>query len=298
MRRHRTTARGVLLLLTLAAFTAGTAVAAAPKGTLVGKPIVFPLIGKAQLTSSWGDPRANGRHAGEDIIAPRRTPVVAAESGRVKWWRSSYRAGCMLYLYGESGTTYVYIHLNNDRTLKNDNSAGCNQDVTFVAGDGAKVEAGELIAWNGDSGDADGNPHLHFEVHPGNGSDVDPVPYLKAATKHLFPARVGDRFSLGLRGALVAAGDGSLELSTTAVRWWPGGRWTEIDERPIAVAVPVGASIDGDVLTLVEGAAQRFPTSRSASIALTVITAPASVTLAALRGEPSALTAARVTRSS
>jgi hypothetical protein len=62
--------------------------------------------------------------------------------------------------------------------------------------------------------------------------------------------------------------------------------------------VPVGASIDGDVLTLVEGAAQRFPTSRSASIALTVITAPASVTLAALRGEPSALTAARVTRSS
>src|SRR2546426_5304164 len=30
-------------------------------------------------------------------------------------------AGCMLYLYGDTGTTYLYIHLNNDLTMKNDN---------------------------------------------------------------------------------------------------------------------------------------------------------------------------------
>jgi hypothetical protein len=293
MRRHRTTARGTLVLLLLAIVGAGGALAAPPKAT---KPIVFPLIGKAQLTNSWGDPRPNGRHAGEDIMAPRRTPVVAAESGRVKWWRTSPRAGCMLYLYGESGTTYLYIHLNNDQTLKNDNKAGCNEGPTYVAADGARVSAGEQIAWNGDSGDADGNPHLHFEVHPGNGEDVDPAPYLALAARHLFPARAGARFSLGLRGTVAAAGDGGLELSTTAVRWWPGGRWVEIDERPVAVAVPVDASIDADVLALVEGTARRLPTGRSDPIALTVVTVPASATLDAMRGEPGALTAARVTK--
>ena len=31
----------------------------------------------------------------------------------------------MLYLYGDSGTTYLYIHLNNDLTMKNDNRGSC-----------------------------------------------------------------------------------------------------------------------------------------------------------------------------
>ena len=31
----------------------------------------------------------------------------------------------MLYLYGESGTTYLYIHLNNDVTMANDNRGKC-----------------------------------------------------------------------------------------------------------------------------------------------------------------------------
>jgi Peptidase family M23 len=273
-------------------------VAASPKALVAGKPIVFPLAGKALLTDSWGDPRPNGRHAGEDIMSPRRTPVLAAEAGRIKWWRSSVLAGCMLYLYGESGTTYLYIHLNNDKTLKNDNQGGCNADTTYVADDGALVEAGEQIAWNGDSGDADGNPHLHFEVHPGNGADVNPLPYLKAAERHLFPGKVGARFSVGLRGTLAAAGDGGLTVTATAMRWWPGGRWTEIDPQAVDIAVPPEASLDADVLTLVEGLPRRFPTGRSEPVALTVITAPAMATAAALRGEPRALTASRVSKSS
>jgi hypothetical protein len=271
-------------------------VAASPKTLVAGKPIVFPLVGKAVLTASWGDGRANGRHAGEDIMSPRRTPVVAAESGRVKWWTTSWRAGCMLYLYGQSGTTYIYIHLNNDRTLKNDNQAGCKADTTYVVADGAQVEAGEQIAWNGDSGDADGNPHLHFEVHPNDGADVNPMPYLKVAERHLFPARIGARFSLGLRGTLTEAGDGGLTLEATAVRWWPGGRWTEIDVQAVDVAVPQEASMDADVLALVEGLPRRFTAGRSEPVELTVITAPAKATAAALRGEPRALTASRIAR--
>jgi hypothetical protein len=272
-------------------------VAASPKALVAGKPMVFPLVGKAVLTNSWGDPRPNGRHAGEDIMAARRTPVVAAEAGRIKWWRSSLLAGCMLYLYGESGTTYLYVHLNNDRTLENDNEAGCDADTTYVADDGARVEPGEQIAWSGDSGDADGNPHLHFEVHPGNGVDVNPVPYLKAAERHLFPGKIGARFCVGLRGTLAAAGDGGLTLEATAMRWWPGGRWTEIDPQSVDVAVPQEASMDADVLALVEGPPRRFPANRSDPAKLTVITAPTKATAAALRGERRALTASRIAKS-
>ena len=54
-------------------------------------------------------------------MAPRRALAVAAEAGTVKFWTTSARAGCMLYLYGASGTTYLYIHLNNDLTRRNDN---------------------------------------------------------------------------------------------------------------------------------------------------------------------------------
>ena len=55
---------------------------------------------------------------------PWRAPVVAVEDGRVKYWESGL-GGCMLYHYGASGTTYLYIHLNNDLTPRNDNKGGC-----------------------------------------------------------------------------------------------------------------------------------------------------------------------------
>ena len=138
----------------------------------------------------------------------------------------------MLYLYGASGTTYLYIHLNNDLTAKRDNRGSCVPGVAYADGlkDGARVKAGQLIAYNGDSGDAEGTYHLHFEVHPNDGADVDPFPYLNAATRLLFPApaRPAQHAWCSACGERpISAGGGVLEVSVTAVRVWPGVRWTD-----------------------------------------------------------------------
>jgi hypothetical protein len=300
MTRHRTPARGASLLILTAlvgAALAASSGAASKPGLVDGEPIVFPLIGDFPYGNNYGDARANGRHAGIDIEGvPWRAPVVAAEAGRVKWWKTSSRAGCMLYLYGKSGTTYLYIHLNDDLTERSEDSGGCKLGVAFAVEDGAKVTAGEQIAYVGDSGDAEGNHHLHFEVHPNGGAYVNPYPYLNAAERLLFPARLGATFSLGLRGTAVAAGGGVLELRATDVRWWPGGRWTPlITERTVELAVSPGAEVDTTLVAVVESPERRMLEGRVAQV-VTAYTARAKVTAAALRAEAGVLAAARITR--
>jgi len=250
--------------------------------------LVFPLVAKTALWDNYGDPRANGRHAGIDMENPWRAPVVAVEAGRVKYWESGL-GGCMLYLYGRSGTMYMYIHLNNDLTARNDNRGRC-MDTAFAVPDGAKVAAGEQIAWNGDSGDANGNPHLHFEVHPGGGADVNPYPYLKRASRALFAAKPGSKFSLGLRGNLLSAGEDALELEVSKVRRYPGGRWLDIDPRPVELTVPLEASIVPS-LARVASLERR---EQKTELPVIAYTGTAKVTLGAILGTSGALSVRRV----
>jgi hypothetical protein len=246
----------------------------------------------ANYMDDFGQPRGQGPHEGNDIVTTWRSPAVAAEDGTIKFWTTSARAGCMLYLYGASGTTYLYIHLNNDLTAKRDNKGKCIPGVAYMDGlrNGAKVKAGQQIAYNGDSGDAEGLYHLHFEVHPKDGDAVDPFPYLNDATKLLFPLplKPAKPITLGLRGMPLSAGAGVLELSVTGVRVWPGGAWTSVPARSVELAVPPDALLDRSVAAQIASPTRRTLSSR-AVVPLVVITRAAKPTLDVTMGSPGTL---------
>jgi peptidase M23-like protein len=292
MRRDRTTARGVLFLAATIGVAVGSAVAFA--ANTVPEHIVFPVVGKVQYTDDFGAPRGGGAHQGNDIMADKRSPAVAAEAGKVKYWTTSGAAGCMLYLYGASGTTYLYIHLNNDVTLRNDNRGKCVRGIAYAVKNGAKVAAGQQIAYVGDSGDANGgNSHLHFEVHPGGGKAVSPYPYLQKAYKLLFTAQAGTPFALTLTGTVISGAIDRLVLNVSTSQAWPSGLTLSKLNRPIALTVPE--------TTVVQSLSPAGAFRAVADVTLAqkgqkvvVWTQPASATLKAQRADDGALTAALV----
>jgi Peptidase family M23 len=292
MRRHRTTARGILFLAAILGLAAGAA--AAPAAAPKLPRLIFPVVGHVTYTSDFGAPRAQGSHQGNDIMAAKRAPAVAAEAGKVKYWTSSAAAGCMLYLYGQSGTTYLYIHLNNDRTSRNDNRGKCVQGTAYAVKDGAKVAAGQQIAYVGDSGDADGgHAHLHFEVHPAGGRAVDPYPYLQAAQRLLFVSKPGAPFALTLTGTVAAATVDRLTVTVQTSQAWPSRLTLTKLNQTITLAVPFAAVVQ----FVIPPAAPRAVASAALAQRgqkVVVWTQPAAATLRAQRGDAGALAAALV----
>ena len=273
-----------------------TAGAAAASTSAKVPTLVFPVLGEARWQDDFGDPRGQGSHEANDIMAPKRALALAAEAGTVKFHTTSARAGCMLYLNGVSGTEYLYVHLNNDLTSANDNQGTCVPGVAYAKGlkSGAKVAAGEPIGYVGDSGDADGiDSHLHFELHPNGGAAVSPFPYLRKARRLLFSAQPGTTFTLALSGKVANAAGQDLQLNVEQVRQWPGGRKVKQVGQKVPVAVPETASIEGiaDVAGL-----SPFPTLDllTKGLPVTVWTEPATVTLAAQTGLKGTLAASRV----
>jgi murein DD-endopeptidase MepM/ murein hydrolase activator NlpD len=138
----------------------------APIGVLNGDvyidAIVCPMPGSA-YGDSWGAPRSGGRrHEGVDMLAPTGTPIFAVVSGSVRFSQNRL-GGNAVSLVGDNGNRYYYAHLSR------------------YEGSSRRVTQGELIGYNGDTGNATGVPHLHFEVHPGGGLAVNPTPSVRAA---------------------------------------------------------------------------------------------------------------------
>jgi peptidase M23-like protein len=290
MRRHRTTARGALCLLLAAGLLAGTTAA---RGD-TAKPIIFPVLGATHYSDDFGQPRAGGPHQGIDILDAKRSLALAAEAGKVKFWTTSATAGCMLYLYGASGTTYYYIHLNNDLTRSNDNRGKCVAGTAYAPGlkNGAKVAAGQPVGFVGDSGDANGmHAHLHFEVHPGGGKAVDGYPYLQAAQHLLFSAPKGKPFTLELDGTVMTPDALTLQIKLNTVHAWPMGQHQTRLKRPLLLNIPAAV-----VVQSTNGTTTRSTTILSAHPGQTVKvwTMPAVASLKSERGDNLALSAALV----
>ncbi len=112
--------------------------------------------------NDWAFPRSGGRsHAGNDVFAPRGTPVLAPVSGQVDVATGSI-GGKQFRLTAADGSRWYGSHLDE-------------------FGARGQVSAGDVIGYVGDSGNARGSrPHLHFEVHVG-GNAVNPYPLLRAA---------------------------------------------------------------------------------------------------------------------
>ena len=92
------------------------------------------------------------------MMADYGTPVVAITAGRISGAGYHGLGGNMLFLTASNGDMYYYAH--NERNIVTSGS----------------VSAGQQIATVGDTGNATGVPHLHFEYHPGGGGAVNPYP--------------------------------------------------------------------------------------------------------------------------
>ncbi|MEX0700183.1 MAG: M23 family metallopeptidase [Acidimicrobiia bacterium] len=147
-------------------------------------PLIFPVIGEVHIADNFGAPRGGHTHQGVDImtrtngVAAKGHPVVAAASGVVDWVGATC---CYLAIEHDDGWSSWYIHLNND-TPGTDDGQGWGIAPGIVRG--TRVEAGQLIGWAGDSGNAESTaPHLHFELRQPDGVAIDAYDALVAAPR-------------------------------------------------------------------------------------------------------------------
>lgn len=122
-----------------------------------------PLSGQ-HLTDTWGAARTQGRrHEGIDIFAERGTPIQATTQGIVRKVGENTLGGRVVVIVGPGGAGHYYAHLEDYADIEvND-----------------WVDAGDIIGYVGDSGNAKGTPpHVHYGIYI-NGEAVNPYPLLQ-----------------------------------------------------------------------------------------------------------------------
>src|SRR5262245_31139343 len=121
-------------------------------------------VKKTQIANTWGAPRGDGRsHEGQDIFAPRGTPIYSATTGYVTKIGEDNLGGHAVSVIGDGGRKYYYAHLD---------SYAPNLEV------GDYVTRQTVLGYVGSTGNADGTPpHLHFGIYTATGA-TDPLPML------------------------------------------------------------------------------------------------------------------------
>ena len=121
---------------------------------LLGRGLDIPVAGKSvqQLQDTFDEGRDGGRvHRALDILAPRGTPVLAADSGRILRVKSNSLGGNTIYATDPQGRiVYYYAHLDAYRK---------------GLAEGLVVARGDTLGFVGTTGNAPKDtPHLHFQV--------------------------------------------------------------------------------------------------------------------------------------
>jgi peptidoglycan LD-endopeptidase LytH len=127
-----------------------------------------PVDGPVAFSDTWGAPRSGGRtHQGVDMMAARGTPIVAIYDGVIHRTNpvDTGLGGITVWLRRANGDLFYYAHLDGLADIS----------------PGQTVTQGQLLGWNGSTGNAsDLFPHLHFEYHPGGGPAVNPYPLVRS----------------------------------------------------------------------------------------------------------------------
>jgi murein DD-endopeptidase MepM/ murein hydrolase activator NlpD len=139
---------------------------------LKARDLLIPVSGikAASLHDAFAEDRGARRHDAIDIMAPRGTPVMAVEDGRLEKLFTSKQGGLTVYQFDPGGQyCYYYAHLDKY-------AAGLAQ--------GAALHKGDVIGYVGSTGNASPEaPHLHFtifrlgpEKHWWEGTAINPFP--------------------------------------------------------------------------------------------------------------------------
>ncbi len=116
--------------------------------------LLMPVDGVrvSQVANTWGAPRGGGRgHQGQDIFAPRGTPIRSATHGIVHEISDRFTGGRGIMILGPGGVRYFYTHVE-----------------AYADGlrEGMAVTPDTVIAYVGNDGNAATTPpHLHFGAY-------------------------------------------------------------------------------------------------------------------------------------
>ena len=124
----------------------------------------FEDVSKKAIANTWHAPRGTGRlHEGQDIFAPRGTPILSATNGFVYKIGENNLGGQTVSVIGAGGRVYYYAHLDK-------------YAPGLEVGD--RVSTRTVLGYVGTTGNAQGTPpHLHFGVYTMTGA-INPLPLL------------------------------------------------------------------------------------------------------------------------